>query len=71
MKVEVDDSRCFAIGNCARYAPAVFDQNDEDGRVVLLDAMPPEREHARVREAASRCPNAVVVLHEKPPAHDE
>lgn len=70
MRVEVDDSRCYAVGNCALYAPTVFDQNDDDGRVVLLDAMPPERVHAQVREAAARCPAAVVVLHENTSTHD-
>lgn len=67
MKVEVDDTRCFAVGNCALYAPTVFDQNEDDGRVVVLDAAPPEQEHAQVREAASRCPAAVIVLHEDTP----
>ncbi|MFE9724185.1 ferredoxin [Streptomyces sp. NPDC005794] len=71
MKVEVDDSRCRAIGNCALYAPAIFDQNDDDGRVTLLDAMPPENQHVQVREAASRCPASVIVLHENTSAHDE
>lgn len=56
MTVETDTGRCIAVGNCAAIAPAVFDQSDEDGTVLLLDAAPPEREHAPVREAALRCP---------------
>ncbi|MGY1496054.1 ferredoxin [Streptomyces sp. QTS52] len=71
MKVEVDDSRCYAVGNCARHAPTVFDQNDDDGRVVLLEPVPSEREHAQVREAALQCPAAVIVLHENKAAHEE
>lgn len=71
MKVEVDESRCVAVGNCALIAPAVFDQRDDDGTVVLLDATPPKSEHEPVRAAALRCPAAVIALHETTPAHDE
>lgn len=71
MKVEVDEGRCLSVGNCALYAPSVFDQNDDDGRVALLDATPPEHKHAQVRKAASRCPAAVIVLHENTSDHGE
>jgi ferredoxin len=69
--VEVDDSKCVAIGNCAAIAPAVFDQRDDDGTVHLLDATPPERERERVREAALLCPAAAIVLHENGSARGE
>ncbi|GAA2931899.1 ferredoxin [Kitasatospora cinereorecta] len=71
MRIEVDDRRCFAVGNCALIAPAVFDQRDEDGTVVLLDATPPQGEHEPVRAAALRCPASVITLHENTRAHDE
>jgi ferredoxin len=70
MKVEVDESRCLAVGNCAAIAPDVFDQNDEDGTVVLLDAAPEERAHEAVRAAALRCPAAIITLHDTTPKHD-
>ncbi|MGP2440549.1 ferredoxin [Streptomyces sp. JW3] len=71
MEVETDRARCFAVGNCAALAPAVFDQSDEDGTVVVLDATVPEAEHAAVREAALRCPASVITVHEHTPArHD-
>ncbi|MGQ4513991.1 4Fe-4S domain-containing protein [Streptomyces sp. DW26H14] len=70
LRIEVDEGRCRAIGNCAAYAPAVFDQNDEDGRVVLLDAAPPVGEHGRVRDAELRCPTASITLHETVSADD-
>ncbi|MFD7500289.1 ferredoxin [Streptomyces sp. NPDC059850] len=66
MNVEVDESRCVAAGNCAAFAPAVFDQRDDDGTVILLDPAPPESEYERVREAHPRCPAAAIVLHENP-----
>jgi ferredoxin len=71
MNVEVDEGKCVAAGNCAAFAPAVFDQRDDDGTVILLDATPPESEHERVREAPLRCPSAAIVLHENPSAHGE
>ncbi|MCZ9347353.1 ferredoxin [Streptomyces sp. TRM76130] len=71
MKVEVDVSRCFAVGNCAEAAPEVFDQSDEDGTVVLLDAAPPEHRHESVRTAALRCPASAITLHDDTPAHHE
>jgi len=37
-------------------APAVFDQRDEDGIVVLLDPYPPAEQHANVRRSAKICP---------------
>ncbi|NJQ02550.1 ferredoxin [Streptomyces zingiberis] len=71
MKVETDENRCIAVGNCAAVAPAVFDQNDEDGTVLLLDAAPPEREHAEVRAAALRCPASAITVHEKAGSGDD
>ncbi|MBT2414332.1 ferredoxin [Streptomyces sp. ISL-12] len=71
MRVETDESRCLAVGNCALLAPEVFDQSDEDGTVVLLDAAPPEHAHASVREAAERCPAAVITLRAHTPAGHE
>lgn len=64
MKVVVDEDKCCGAGQCVLVAPEVFDQRDEDGIVVLIDAEPPEQEHAAVREAASVCPAAAIELNE-------
>ncbi|MFC4563796.1 ferredoxin [Nocardiopsis mangrovi] len=64
MKVSVDEDKCCGAGQCVLLAPAVFDQRDEDGIVVLLDALPDEAEHAAVREAADVCPAAAIALDE-------
>ncbi|NUT46430.1 MAG: ferredoxin, partial [Saccharothrix sp.] len=37
MKVEVDQDRCAGSGMCALTDPAVFDQDEVDGTVVLLE----------------------------------
>jgi ferredoxin len=47
---------------CALTAPAVFDQ-DDDGRVLLRDPVPPRAHNAAVREAGQVCPaGAIAVL---------
>lgn len=60
MRVSVDQDKCCSSGNCAMLAPDVFDQSDEDGSVVLLDAEPPAELHDAVREAVGMCPAAAI-----------
>ena len=62
MKVTVDEDKCCGAGQCVLLAPEVFDQRDEDGIVVLLDAEPAQELHGAVREAASVCPAAAIGL---------
>jgi ferredoxin len=62
MKVEVDTDKCCGAGTCVLVAPDVFDQGDDDGIVILLDATPAPELHAAVREAASVCPAAAIRL---------
>ncbi|MGP3948823.1 ferredoxin [Streptomyces sp. 7N604] len=65
MKVEVEEPRCVAAGHCAVAAPEVFDQRDDDGVVVLLNAAPPEHVDESVREAALLCPAAAIIVRER------
>ncbi|MCU7724297.1 ferredoxin [Actinoplanes sp. KI2] len=67
MRIEFDESRCVAAGQCAMTAPAVFDQRDEDGVAVVLDATPGPERHDEVREAAAVCPSAAIRLIEVAP----
>ncbi|MGW0704431.1 ferredoxin [Streptomyces sp. NPDC002643] len=64
MKVTIDEAKCCGAGQCVLVAPAVFDQRDDDGVVILLDAAPPTVEHDNVREAAAVCPAAVIAVQE-------
>ncbi|PZG15262.1 ferredoxin [Nonomuraea aridisoli] len=64
MKVTVDEDKCCGAGQCVLLAPDVFDQREDDGIVVLLDAAPPEELHAAVREAAAVCPAAAIDVDE-------
>jgi ferredoxin len=62
VKITVDQDKCCGAGTCVLLAPDVFDQRDEDGIVVLLDAEPPAELHTLVREAASVCPAAAIAV---------
>ena len=61
-KVTVDQDKCCGSGQCVLAAPEVFDQREEDGIVILLDADPQEHLMPKVREAATICPAAAIAL---------
>lgn len=65
MDVHVDRDRCLGAGMCALTAPEVFDQDEDEGLVTLLDARPPRERHAAVRVAAGVCPAAAITLTER------
>lgn len=62
MKVTVDQDKCCGAGTCVMLAPGVFDQRDEDGIVILIDAEPPAEMYPPVREAMSMCPSMAIEL---------
>jgi ferredoxin len=62
--ITIDEERCCGAGQCVLAAPDVFDQRDEDGVVVLLDAAPPAAQHAAARDAAAICPAAAIMVQE-------
>lgn len=45
-------------------APAIFDQRDEDGVVVLLNANPPSEQENNARRAAVSCPALAISIEE-------
>lgn len=54
-RVLADRDRCIGSGNCARVAPDVFDQ-DDDGLVTLLTAVPGPAASEQARWASETCP---------------
>jgi len=60
--VLVDNERCCSSGQCAALAPEVFDQSDDDGRVVLLDATPPEDRTSLLQSVADLCPSRAITV---------
>ncbi|MFM9373444.1 ferredoxin [Streptomyces sp. Da 82-17] len=61
-ELRVDRERCVGTGMCALTAPGVFDQDDEDGRVLLLTARPGAEHRAAARLAVGACPAAAIRL---------
>jgi len=64
MHITIDETKCCGAGQCVLAAPTVFDQREDNGVVILLDADPPEDQYAPVREAAAVCPAALIEVHE-------
>ncbi|GEM32489.1 ferredoxin [Nocardia neocaledoniensis NBRC 108232] len=63
LRIAADRDRCIAAGMCALLAGAVFDQDDTDGRVLLLDPTPGTN-HTAVREAVETCPSGALTVDE-------
>lgn len=65
MRIVADRQRCTSAGNCARVAPELFDQGEEDGIVVVLEPEPSPSLADAAREAESLCPaRAIAVIEE-------
>lgn len=62
MRIVADVDRCVGAAQCVLTAPAVFDQNDEDGTVVVRVPEVDGETLERVREAVRDCPGQVLSL---------
>ncbi|MEV0168414.1 ferredoxin [Nonomuraea fuscirosea] len=60
MKIKADESVCIGAGMCALTVPAVFDQSEEEGTVVLLQEAPPQDLEEAVRRAVTLCPSGAI-----------
>lgn len=60
--IEVNRERCVGAGMCVLAAPAVFDQSDEDGRVVVLDVSLSPDNLDPVRDAVTLCPSQALSI---------
>ncbi|MGY0008039.1 ferredoxin [Micromonospora sp. I033] len=66
VRVGVDRGRCCGAGNCVMTAPEVFDQDDEDGLVLLRRTEPPADAVDRVRLAVELCPAGAITVTPRP-----
>jgi ferredoxin len=48
---------CVGAGQCVLTAPEVFDQDEDDGRVVLLDDRPEGERAESAQRAVWLCPS--------------
>ena len=62
MRVELDEPKCVASGQCVLVAPDVFDQRESDGVALLLTEEPAAARLDDVRDAAAICPAAAIRL---------
>ncbi len=62
LRIGVDRERCAGAGMCALTAPEVFDQDDEEGLVVLLHPVPAPEHRAAARMAIGLCPAGAIAL---------
>ncbi|MFI0469509.1 MULTISPECIES: ferredoxin [Saccharopolyspora] len=62
MKIIPDKDKCIGAGQCALIAADVFDQHDEDGRVMLLNPDPPHELLPQIEQAAAGCPALAITV---------
>lgn len=60
MRINADREVCCSSGMCALTAPDVFDQDDDDGRVVVRVPEPGGEHEAAAREAVELCPSGAL-----------
>jgi ferredoxin len=65
MRIVADTSRCAGAGQCVLTDPALFDQSEDDGTVIVLNPEPADaRQVARARQAVHICPSQALSLRE-------
>jgi ferredoxin len=65
MRITVNRSRCIAAGQCVLKSPHVFDQDEQDGIVILLTEKPTSEFEASARLAARVCPSEAITVHDE------
>jgi ferredoxin len=62
MRVVVDWDLCQGHGACKSEAPEVFDVNEKQGAVILLQEQPAEALRVKVLAAVKYCPTRALSL---------
>ena len=68
MRIVADTGRCVGAGQCVLTDPAVFDQDEDEGTVVLRTEDVSAEHIDRVREAVHICPSQALSLGDPPAA---
>lgn len=63
--LSADTDKCCSSGQCAAALPEVFDQDDVDGRVLLLVERPPAELTREVYAAVDCCPAGAITVREE------
>lgn len=62
IRITIHPDKCIAAGHCVSSAADVFDQNEDDGIVILLNASPSADRLEAVRTAARLCPTSAIEI---------
>ena len=62
MHIVADTGRCVGAGQCVLTEPAIFDQDEDDGTVLLRTEQVADEDLDRVREAVHVCPSQALSL---------
>jgi ferredoxin len=62
MKVILDANRCELHGECVMAAPQIFDIEDDQDAVTVLNAEPSEEQRSAVEHAVMLCPTSAIRL---------
>lgn len=64
-KILADTGRCVGAGQCVLTDPGAFDQDEEEGLVIVVrPEVPDEAALARARHAVLICPSQALTLAE-------
>jgi ferredoxin len=64
MRIIADTTRCIGAGQCVLTDPAVFDQDETEGTVVVLVQHPADSQLDSARHAVRFCPSQALSLAE-------
>lgn len=67
MRITTRTERCVSTGQCVLAAPDVFDQDDDQGLVVVLAPEPAAAHQESARQAVEACPTRAIELTESGP----
>ncbi|WP_199748011.1 ferredoxin [Actinomadura sp. WAC 06369] len=60
MKLYADPKTCVGAGLCVLRLPDVFDQDEDDGTVILLRTTPDPAQESTVLNAVKACPTGAL-----------
>lgn len=62
LHVLIERERCTSCGDCVLAVPEVFDMDDRDAKVILLNAHPDGSLAEALDQAAEDCPTDVIEI---------
>lgn len=60
MEIIADQGKCLASGQCVLTDSSIFEQDPQDGLVVVLRPSPGEESRPAAEEAAEQCPAGAI-----------